>query len=125
MCIRDRNYALHAKLFVFDRRKVFLGSMNFDQRSRHLNTEIGLIIDSPELSGQTALRFEAMTRPENAFLVKLRASPGGAAGHDGTRLEWDAVEQGKAVVYTREPARSAWQRLKAKLWLLLPLDREL
>jgi len=39
------NYALHAKLFVFDRQKIFMGSMNFDQRSKHLNTEVGLIID--------------------------------------------------------------------------------
>ena len=46
------NYALHAKLFVFDRQKIFMGSMNFDQRSRHLNTEVGLIIDSAELAQQ-------------------------------------------------------------------------
>ena len=51
------NYALHAKITVFDRRQVFMGSMNFDQRSKRLNTEIGLIIDSPELAQQTALRF--------------------------------------------------------------------
>ena len=48
------NFGLHAKLFVFDRKRVFIGSMNFDQRSKHLNTEIGLIIDSPELAQQTA-----------------------------------------------------------------------
>jgi cardiolipin synthase C len=56
---RYGNYALHAKLFVFDRRKVFIGSMNFDQRSKRINTEVGLIIDSPELAQQTAIRFEA------------------------------------------------------------------
>ena len=44
---RYGNYSLHAKLFVFDRKRLFIGSMNFDQRSMHLNTEIGLIIDSP------------------------------------------------------------------------------
>jgi putative cardiolipin synthase len=48
------NYALHAKLFVSDRRKLFIGSMNFDQRSKRLDTEVGLIIDSPELVQQTA-----------------------------------------------------------------------
>jgi putative cardiolipin synthase len=30
---RYGNYSLHAKLFVFDRQKLFVGSMNFDQRS--------------------------------------------------------------------------------------------
>jgi len=29
---RSGNYALHAKLFVFDRQKVYIGSMNFDER---------------------------------------------------------------------------------------------
>jgi putative cardiolipin synthase len=37
--------------------------MNFDQRSIRLNTEVGLIIQSPELAEQTARRFEAMTQP--------------------------------------------------------------
>ena len=54
------NYSLHAKLFVFDRQRVFIGSMNFDQRSLHLNTQIGLIIDSPVLAEQVAMRFEVM-----------------------------------------------------------------
>jgi putative cardiolipin synthase len=48
---------------VFDRRRMYIGSMNFDRRSRFLNTEIGLIIDSPELSAQTVSRFDAMTQP--------------------------------------------------------------
>jgi putative cardiolipin synthase len=118
---RYGNYALHAKLFVFDRRKVFIGSMNFDQRSKRINTEIGLIIDSPQLAQQTAMRFEAMALPENSYALALR--PGGAGS--SPRLLWCTVEDGKAVVYTREPARSAWQRFKIKLLSLLPIDREL
>jgi putative cardiolipin synthase len=47
-------------MFVFDRQRVFIGSMNFDRRSMHLNTEVGLIIDSPALAEQIAPRFEAM-----------------------------------------------------------------
>jgi len=44
------HFALHAKTFVFDGNKLFIGSMNFDQRSLHLNTELGLIIESPDLA---------------------------------------------------------------------------
>ena len=43
---RYGNYSLHGKLIVFDRQKVYIGSMNFDQRSKHLNTEIGLILNN-------------------------------------------------------------------------------
>ena len=64
---RSGNYALHAKLFVFDRQKVYIGSMNFDERSRRLNTEIGLIIDSSELAQQTAARFESIVAPANSY----------------------------------------------------------
>jgi putative cardiolipin synthase len=34
-------YALHAKVFVFDRQRVFVGSMNLDQRSLYLNRKSG------------------------------------------------------------------------------------
>jgi putative cardiolipin synthase len=37
-------------MFVIDRQKVFIGSMNLDPRSVRINTEIGLLIDSPELA---------------------------------------------------------------------------
>jgi putative cardiolipin synthase len=63
---RFGNYGLHAKLYVFDRERFFIGSMNFDQRSKQLNTEIGLIIDSPELARQTAARFDSLTQPASA-----------------------------------------------------------
>ena len=118
---RYGNYALHAKLFVFDRQKLLIGSMNFDQRSKRLNTEVGLIIDSPELARQTALRFEAMAQPEASYLLALRPSEA-----DGKpRLVWETRENSQPVEFDREPARSAWQRLEIDLLSLLPLDREL
>jgi len=121
MVSRYGNYALHAKLFVFDRQKMFIGSMNFDQRSKRLNTEVGLIIDSPELAQQTVTRFEAMAQPENSYALSLR--PRNGAGPE--RLVWRTKEDNRAVEYAREPARSGWQRLKVKLMSMLPLDGEL
>jgi hypothetical protein len=38
---------------------------------------------------------------------------------------WHTQEDGKAVEYVREPARSRWQRLEVKLLSLLPLGGEL
>jgi putative cardiolipin synthase len=115
---RFGNYALHGKIFVLDREKLFIGSMNFDQRSRHLNTEMGLIIKNTELSQQMAGRFEAMVKEENAYTVTLR-SP------DSSRLLWRTKEAGNPVEYQSEPARSRWQRFKARFLTLLPLDPEL
>jgi putative cardiolipin synthase len=118
---RHGNYGLHAKLFVFDRQEIFVGSMNFDQRSRHLNTEVGLIIDSPELAEQTAARFEAMAQPANCYAVQLQPRNAGNAPH----LLWRTQENSATVEYTREPATSGWQRFTARFLALLPLDREL
>jgi cardiolipin synthase C len=118
---RFGNYALHAKLFVFDRERIFIGSMNFDQRSKRLNTEMGLIIDSPDLAGQIVARFDAMTRPENAYVLSLHDARSGT----GRSIVWDTVERGKPVEYASEPARSWWQRLTVRLLALLPVDREL
>ena len=118
---RSGNYSLHAKLLVFDRSGVFIGSMNYDQRSRRLNTENGAIIHSPALAEQTARRFDAMTQPQNAYTVLLLPQrPGGKP-----RLAWQTTEGDRLVTYRREPARSVWQRLEVGFLALFPIDREL
>ena len=114
-------FALHAKAFVFDRRRLFIGSMNFDQRSLHLNTELGLIIDSPELARQVAARFEAIVRPANSYQILLRQEAANAPGH----LVW-RTEEGKATFeYAEEPADTLWRRVNMGMLTLLPLDGEL
>ena len=117
----NENYGLNAKLWVYDRKRIFIGSMNFDERSKHLNTEIGLIIDSPELAQQTVTRFDRMIRPDNAYALNWREAVGGAPAH----LVWDTREDGKDVEYTQEPARSSWQRFDLRFLSWLPLDHEL
>ncbi|HEY4446907.1 MAG TPA: phospholipase D family protein [Steroidobacteraceae bacterium] len=119
---RYGNYGLHGKMYVFDRQKLFIGSMNYDQRSKRINTEIGLIIQSPELAEQTARRFDAMVKPNECYIVGLvpKGAPGKSPG-----LVWRTEEDSRMVEYTSEPARSGWQRFKVKLLTLLPLDREL
>ncbi|HET9389696.1 MAG TPA: phospholipase D family protein [Steroidobacteraceae bacterium] len=119
---RYGNFALHGKLYVMDRSKLVIGSMNFDSRSRRLNTEMSLIIDSGELARQEAGRFELMVRKENSYSVGLRDPD--AQGPSG-KLTWSTVENGHPVEYESEPARSGWQRLESRLLALLPLDPEL
>jgi cardiolipin synthase C len=114
-------YGLHGKLIVFDRQRIFIGSMNFDERSRHLNTEIGLIIESPELADLTAARFTAMSQLDNAYQPSLVVNPGSGRAH----LQWTTRENGALVVYHRDPAPNVWKRLMVHLLALLPVRREL
>jgi putative cardiolipin synthase len=118
---RHGTYGLHAKLLVFDRSAMFVGSMNYDERSRWLNTELGLIIRSPDLAAQTAQRFQAMTQPASAYSVTLQPADSRAS----PRLLWSTEEQGKPVSYNIEPARSSWQKFEVHALSLLPVDREL
>lgn len=111
-------YALHAKVFVFDRKRVFIGSMNLDQRSMHLNTEIGLIIESPALARQIALRFADIAQPANSYVLMLSE----ADAMDQRHLVWRTLEDGKPVDYDQEPAVTSWQRFQVKVFSILPID---
>jgi putative cardiolipin synthase len=118
---RYGHYSLHAKLLVFDRRVMFVGSMNYDERSRRLNTEDGVIIHSTPLSEQTARHFDLMTQPENAYAVSLQEQAPG----DKPELTWSTVRSGEPVTLHSEPARSAWQKFEVHFLELFPIDREL
>jgi putative cardiolipin synthase len=65
---------LHAKLGVIDRRWLLVGSMNMDSRSSRTNTELGLVIDSPELAAQVAELLQQRWRPSNYELQLTEAS---------------------------------------------------
>jgi putative cardiolipin synthase len=111
-------FALHAKVFVFDRKRVFVGSMNLDRRSLHVNTEIGVIIDSPELARQVATRFEAISRPANSYALALE----GTSATGAPMLVWRTLEDGKPVEYRQEPGASIWRRTKVDMLSMLPLE---
>jgi cardiolipin synthase C len=111
-------YALHAKAFVFDREKVFVGSMNLDQRSLHINTEIGLVIHSPELARQVAQRVADIAQPANSYALLLAAPD--ASGRRA--LVWRTLENGETVDFREEPGVTFWQRVQVGLLSLLPLD---
>jgi len=110
--------ALHAKSIVVDKRYVFIGSMNMDVRSKLLNTEMGVVVDSPQLAKAVAEFFATATLPGNAYHVVL----GGPNGTDPSGLHWEYSENGKAVDASSEPDASLGRHAKAQLMKLLPMD---
>ncbi len=116
---RSSGVSLHAKAIVVDRRYVFVGSMNMDLRSKLLNTEMGVIVDSPPLAEATAGFFDEAIKPDNAFEVVLRKSASGRV----TGLQWQSVGgDGKPLVGEHEPGVSALRRFEVDLLRVLPLD---
>jgi putative cardiolipin synthase len=65
-----------------------------DPRSTHLNTEIGLVIESPTLAEEVADILERDMAPHNAWRLELNSEG---------RIEWVAVRNGEPVRYQAEP----------------------
>lgn len=105
---------LHAKTYAVDGKRIFVGSFNFDQRSAHLNTEMGLVMDSPAAAKQLADAFDTEV-PGIAYA--LRIAP------DGVNLQWvERSASGETVVYDVDPETSAWQRFQVGFLAGLPID---
>ena len=113
----SEHFGLHAKVFVIDRRRAFVGSMNFDQRSLDINTEIGIIIDSPKIAADIASRFEAIVQPANSYQLALEgASPSGAS------IQWITEVDGKPLRFDADPDVDAGKRALIRMLSVLPLD---
>jgi putative cardiolipin synthase len=117
---RYGHYALHGKMYVFDRQRVFLGSWNYDRRSLSINTEIGVLIDSPSIAEEVLHRFEEMVNPKAAYQVVLESGALGAP-----HLLWKTETDQQPLVLKVEPSRGWWQRFKARMLALLPIQPEL
>jgi putative cardiolipin synthase len=103
---------LHAKTAVIDREVVFIGSMNLDPRSASRNTELGIIVESPELAKEV-LRVIHVSKLQGAYRLRL--------GDSGT-VEWLTMDDDKEVVLLVEPDTTPWSRFSN--WLFAPFVPE-
>jgi putative cardiolipin synthase len=111
---KSSGISLHAKTIVVDEREVFIGSLNMDQRSKLLNTEMGVIVDSPGLAHAISDFFATATESSNAYKV--------AVDPRSHHLSWSAQEGGKPVTYQREPDATMKRRMEVSLLRLLPIE---
>lgn len=108
--------SLHAKALVFDCRQLFIGSMNIDPRSIAINTELGLVIDAPQLAARMCEGME-QTLPARAWRVERQP-----AAQSGWDLAWVGVEDGREVRLDREPRAGIWRRLQTWLFSFFPIE---
>ncbi len=104
---------LHAKTAVIDRSLVFIGSMNLDPRSATKNTELGMIVESPDLAKEV-LRVIHISKLQSAYRVRLRS--------DRQGLEWLTTDDDKEIVLLEEPDSTFSLRLQN--FLLAPFIPE-
>jgi putative cardiolipin synthase len=104
--------SLHAKTFAVDGYRVFIGSFNFDPRSAHLNTEMGLVIDSAAMAQRIAESF-AHAIPQRSYEVKI--------GKDGG-LVWIERNGDREIRHDTEPGTGMLKRFAVRALSILPLD---
>ena len=105
--------ALHAKTLAVDGQRVFVGSMNMDPRSARLNTELGMVIDSPALARRLAGAFDSLV-PQVAYRVRLMP--------DGRSLEWIERTASGEIRYDSEPNTRWLTRVGVGFMSILPID---
>ena len=108
--------SLHTKAMIIDGRWVFVGSMNIDPRSANLNTEMGVLLDSPELAAQLRREIDHISGPEMSYRVVLEE-------HEG--LVWYDRVNGEDRRLEREPDASTGRRVTVTLLRLVPIESQL
>jgi putative cardiolipin synthase len=109
--------SLHAKCIVVDRQRIFIGSMNMDQRSKLLNTEMGVVANSPDLASAVGDYFDRAVRPRDTFHVVLDGTGSNAP------MLWQSIDdKGNPVTYRHEPDVPMSRRVEVNLLRWLPID---
>ena len=111
--------SLHAKSFVFDRKQVFIGSLNLDPRAVYHNTEIGVVFTSAEIAKAMAEWFDENIG-QLAFRLELQKDEDGYE-----RLLWHGLENGEPRTFTSEPYAGFWRRFGIGFMRLLPIESQL
>jgi putative cardiolipin synthase len=111
--------SLHAKTFVFDRRAVFIGSLNLDPRSIQLNTEIGVVCESASLGAELAAGIESKLESVAWRLERVVDGSGSA------RINWVERDGGGERRHVDEPGVTPWRRVSIWFLGLLPIESQL
>jgi len=106
---------LHTKGFIVDDQALFLGSFNWDPRSVDINTELGLIMKSPELA-RTALRAIDSEIDNDAYEVVL---------NDEGKVRWVDRSGAQDVILDKEPQTGWWRRFTVGFYRILPVKGQL
>ncbi|AQS38760.1 phosphatidylserine/phosphatidylglycerophosphate/cardiolipin synthase [Shewanella psychrophila] len=104
--------SLHAKTFVLDRKSIFVGSFNFDPRSAHINTEMGIMFHNAIFANAVVVGVEEGLA-DSTYQLAL----------EGGELIW--IDEEKNRVIYAEPDAGFWRKFMADLIALFPLESQL
>ena len=108
--IQEAKATLHAKVFAVDRERIFIGSFNWNQRSVNLDTELGVIIHSPEIATEF-VELVSAGLPEQSYHVFL---------NEKNKVRWKGIDDGQEVILTKEPQSGFGRRFNAGFLRIVP-----
>lgn len=111
--------SLHAKVYLIDGRKLFVGSLNLDPRSIMINTEMGVVVESEAMYRDLVEGFDRAL-PLHAWRVELENPL-----DEHSALVWVDSAAEKPVRLNREPGMGPLRRLSLFLFGLLPVEPQL
>ncbi len=108
--------ALHAKTYIFDRKEVYIGSFNFDPRSALINTELGIVCETPDMASYIATELFDKSVEQAAYQLALI---------DDDVVWLEASHDGQVIKHSVQPETSWWRRFNLYLYSLLPIESQL
>lgn len=103
--------SLHAKTFIVDKERVYVGSLNFDPRSVLLNTEMGVVIHNASLASQMQQQLQQNAQ-QTAYHVHLSPKQ---------TIQWHDPQTQETS--EREPEAGFWKRTISRILSILPIER--
>lgn len=110
--VGEKELMLHSKTLLIDDDKAFIGSANLDPRSLRVNTEMGLLIESPTLNAELRDAIDPDFERANAWQLQL---------DERGDIDWVSDTQ----VLEEQPAASTMQRIEDWFFAHLPIEDEL
>nr|WP_237411442.1 phospholipase D family protein [Acinetobacter nectaris] len=103
--------SLHAKMMAVDD-QVFIGSFNLDPRSAKLNSEIGVLLNSPTLANEI---HDTLSQNIDAYSYQLKLTP-------NNKITWTKQIPTGSIIFTKEPKMSWWQHDGLQMISWLPIE---
>ncbi len=104
--------SLHAKTFVVDQSRLFVGSLNLDPRSAKINTEMGLVILNEDLSLRIDQKVQEQLLERSYRVISEKG-----------KLRWLVYENGELIrEHDTEPNTNAFERGFIKVLTWLPIE---
>ena len=109
--VYDSLASLHAKVFILDVETVFIGSLNLDPRSIDINTEMGILMYSPELAWTWGTRLEDKGL-EQLYELELVRYPAESEGEFTVYTKHIERKNGETIRHATEPGVGASDSIK-------------